>query len=240
MESHTGKNTFYDHFDQGKATKFGNWLVAGVAKRIFECARIRKGECVLEIGPGRGAFADMCLAGGIEYWAIEPNEKMADALQKRGANVVRSIVPPIPDMGRNFDVVVMNNVMEHMDTMTTALTVAKEIHGLLNPGGRFVIYSPDYVNFGYLFFLTDFSHNYITTWQRLQGLLVSAGFQKTHARYENALFKGTLCLLTSMVARCMPFGRLCALFPENRIMRKLYKLQVPFLRRLLVVAEKQA
>ena len=239
MKSHTRTNTFYDHFGQNKTTKLGNWLVAGVAKRVFEFAQVKQGDRVLEIGPGRGVFADTCLKNGVDYVAIEPNQKMAAALEQRGIRVMQDIVPPLPPMDRTFDAVVMMNVLEHMDTMAAALRLTQEIYEILNPGGKLVIYSPDYVSFQYLFFLNDFSHNYITTWQRLEALLVSAGFAKSRARYENALFKGTLCLLTSMVACWMPFGRLYAMFPNNRILQKLYRLQALFLRRVLMVAEKR-
>jgi len=232
-------NTFYDHFSKSKPTEFGNWLVNQTCQQIFEFAQIQQGKSVLEIGPGRGAFADLCIGRDIEYWAIEPNEKMAEALEKRRANVIRNIVPPIPDMGRRFDVVVMNNVLEHMDTMTSALTVSKQIYELLNPGGRFVIYSPDYVNFRYLFFLNDFSHNYITTRKRVEGLLMSAGFDTICARYQNARFRGCMCLLTSGLAAWLPFGYLSALFPENKLLSKLYRFQSPFLRRILIFGEKQ-
>ena len=223
----TKKNTFYDHYGKNKPTGFGNWLVKRTCQQIFEFAQIKQGESVLEIGPGRGTFAD-----------IEPNVKMANEFEKRNVTVIRDIVPPIPDIGRSFDIVLMNNVLEHMDTMSNALIVSKQIYELLNPGGRFVIYSPDYVNFGYLFFLTDFSHNYVTTWKRVEGLLISAGFDTIQARYQNALFKGISCILTSGLAAWLPFGHLSALFPGNKVLNKLYRFQVPFLRRVLIYGEK--
>jgi SAM-dependent methyltransferase len=234
------KNTFYDHFGKNKPTVFGNWLVKRTCQQIFDFAQINEGKIVLEVGPGRGAFADICLGRGIEYWAIEPNVKMADELQKRGANIIRNIVPPIPDIERSFDVVVMNNVLEHMETMSNALSVSKQIYELLNPGGRFVIYSPDYVNFGYLFFLTDFSHNYVTTWKRIEGLLISAGFDAIRARYQNALFRGISCILTSGLAAWMPFGHLSAIFPNNKVLNKLFRFQIPFMRRVLIYGEKNS
>ena len=233
-------NPFYDHYGKNKPTKFGNWLVKRTCQQIFDFAQIKQGKSVLEIGPGRGGFADICLGNGIEYCAIEPNVKMADELEKRKVTVIRDMVPPVPDIGRSFDMVLMNNVLEHMDTMTNALIVSKQIYELLNPGGRFVIYSPDYVNFRYLFFLTDFSHNYITTWKRIEGLLISAGFDTIRARYQNALFKGTSCILTSGLAAWLPFGHLSALFPNNKVLNKLYRFQTPFMRRVLIYGEKHS
>jgi SAM-dependent methyltransferase len=230
---------FYDHYSKDRPTRFGRWLVAGVSDRIFEFAGIKRGCRLLEIGPGRGAFADICLSRGVDYWAIEPNDEMATALQQRGINVTRSIIPPIPPMERTFDVVVMNSVMEHMDTMTAALEVSGGVLELLNPGGRFVIYVPDYANWRHHFFIGDFSHNYITTWRRMEGLLMSAGFGDIQARYQSLVFTGMPCYLISALASLMPFGLLDAMFPKSKILYKLYKLQIAFLRRVLVVGVKR-
>ena len=235
----TEKTTFYDHYSQDKPTRFGKWLVVGVSERIFEFAQIRQGCSLLEIGPGRGDFADICLNNGVDYRAIEPNEEMANALEKRGINVARNIIPPIPEMGRTFDVVVMNSVMEHMDTMSAALEVAGGVYELLNPGGKFVIYAPDYANWRHHFFIGDFSHNYVTTWRRLEGLLVSAGFEDIRGRYQTGTFTGALCCLISGLASWLPFGWLDAMFPKSRLLHKLCKLQITFLRKVLILGVKQ-
>ena len=233
------KTTFYDHYNLDKSTGFGRWLVVGVSERIFEFAGIRPGSSVLEIGPGRGVFAGICLDKGVDYRAIEPNDEMANALEKRGIDVTRDIIPPIPQMGKTFDFVVMNSVMEHMDTMSAALEVTKGVHKLLNPGGRFVIYVPDYANWRHHFFIGDFSHNFITTWRRLEGLLISAGFESIEGRYQSVVFTGALCYLLSGLAAWLPFGRLDAMFPKSKLLHKLYKLQITFLRRVLVLGVKQ-
>ena len=232
------KNTFYDHYSRDKATKFGNRLASCVSKRIFEFAQIRPPCSVLEIGPGRGVFADICLGRDIDYWGIEPNEKMAEDLEKRGANVIRAIVPPLPEMDRSFDVVVMSHVMEHMDTMTAALSLSRGVYQLLNPGGRFVICVPDYVNWKHHFFQGDFSHNYVTTWRRIQGLLISAGFENVEGGYQSGPFKGAMCFLISASAAWLPFGYFSTMFPKSRWLYKLYKLQIYFLRRVLILGEK--
>ncbi|MCP4614623.1 MAG: class I SAM-dependent methyltransferase [Planctomycetes bacterium] len=234
----TEKDTFYDHYSQDKHTRFGGWLAASVTKNIFDFAQISQQCGVLEIGPGRGAFADLCIDKGIDYRAIEPNEQMADNLQKRGINVIRNVVPPLPEMGRTFDVVVMNSVMEHMDTMNSALELSKDVYKLLNPGGKFVIYVPDYANWRHHFFIGDFSHNYITTWRRLEGLLISAGFEDINGRYQCTIFSGVLGYLISILASWLPFGWFDTMFPKSRLWHKLYKMQITFLRRVLILGQK--
>ncbi len=75
-------DTFFDHFSrEDKPTKMGMWLVKALSRRIFRYAEIASGTNILEIGPGRGVFADICLEKGIEYCAVEPNQQMAASLE---------------------------------------------------------------------------------------------------------------------------------------------------------------
>jgi len=234
------KKSFFDHYSEGRPTGFGNRLMTSMSSLVFQFAEVEQGMIVMEIGPGRGQFADVCLENGVEYWAIEPNNQMADALQNRGARVIRCVVPPMPEIEQRFDIVVMNNVMEHLDSMTSALTLSRQVCELLNPGGRFVISSPDYANWGKYFFLVDFTHNYVTSYRRIEQLLNNAGFMNIQARYHSGPFVGPIALLLSCLAGWLPFGRLQILFPRNRLYRKLFKLQTPFLRRVLAGGQKPA
>ena len=238
-EENKESDAFFDHFSrEDKPTGMGMWLVRALARRIFNYMQAGPGSSVLEIGPGRGAFANICIDNGIDYQAIEPNIKMADALEKQGVKVMRNIVPPFPDTDQSFDIVVMINVMEHMDTMTAALNLTSDIYKRLNPGGKFVIYSPDCLNWRHHFYNGDFSHNYITTFKRLQTLLINAGFKQTKGTYINAMFKGFVCFLSSTLVTWLPFGCLSAMFPKNNLLSKCYDMQITFLRRVLIAGQK--
>ncbi|RKY23358.1 MAG: hypothetical protein DRP62_06045 [Planctomycetota bacterium] len=238
MPQDTERSTFYNHFSRDNPTKLGNWLVMGLAKRIFKFAQLKRGHRVLEIGPGRGVFANICISEGVDYWAIEPNEQMAESLKKRGANVISAIVPPLPRTDKTFDVVVMINVMEHMNNMQDALQLSREVKGVLKPKGKFVICSPDYMNWRHHFFLSDFSHNYITTWRRIHGLLISAGFENVDGGYQSGPFRGVMCFLLSALTPWLPFGYLTVILPKNKLFHKLYKIQLTFLRKIVILGEK--
>ena len=232
-------NAFFDHFGQGdKPTKMGMGLVKALSRRIFRYAEIASGTNILEIGPGRGVFADICLEKGIEYCAVEPNEQMATSLEKRGANVIRAMVPPLPEIERNFDAVVMINVMEHMNSMQDALQITRQIKQILKPEGKLVICSPDYLSWRHNFFNCDFSHNYVTTRRRLQQLLLNAGFKSIKSCYLSGPLTGFVCFLVTALISRLPFGILNALFPDNKVFYKLYKIQLTFLRKVLILAEK--
>ncbi len=164
---------------------------------------------------------------------------MAKALETRGVKVIRQMVPPLGEIDKKFDAVVMINLMEHMDTMAAALQLSKEIHEVLKPGGRVVICSPDYINWRCHFFAGDFTHNYVTTMQRLKGLLISSGFEDIHGIYLSGFFSGLFCYFLSSLASILPFGIFERLFSDSKFCHKLYKMQLTFLRKVLIVAAKR-
>jgi SAM-dependent methyltransferase len=183
-------------------------------------------------------LADICLVKGIEYCAVEPNEEMAVSLEKRGAVVARGIVPPLPQFDRNFDAVIMINVMEHMNSMQDALLISRQIREVLKPKGKLIISSPDYLNWRLNFFNCDFSHNYVTSRRRLRQLLLDTGYENIKSYYLSGPLSGFLCLLITTFISRLPFGLLNAVFPDNKIFYKLYKIQLTFLRKVLIIGEK--
>ena len=232
-------DAFFNHFSQrDKPTKAGMWLVKATALKIFTYADINSGHSVLEIGPGRGVFADLCLERGIDYSAVEANRHMAESLENRGAEVVRAMIPPLPALDKTFDAVVMLNVMEHMNGMQDALQITQQISNVLKPKGKFVICSPDYLNWRQNFFNCDFSHNYVTTRRRLKQLLINGGFSNTRNCHLCGTMTGCLCFLISGVFSRLPFGLLNAMFSESKFFYKLYKIQLTFMRKVLIVGQK--
>lgn len=233
------KEYFYDHFQQDKPTGAGKWISKAFAGKIFKYAGIEEGHSVLETGPGRGVFADACLKAGAEYYAVEPNRQMAESLENRGANVVCAMAPPLPEMDRQFDVAVMINVMEHMNSMQDALQITRQIREVLKPKGKFVICSPDYLNYRHNFFNCDFSHSYVTTRRRLNQLLVSGGFRNIRSCYLSGPMSGITGILISAIVSRMPFGFLNGVFPNSKVFHKLYKMQLTLSRKVLILGEKQ-
>jgi len=234
------KEYFYDHYHQDKPTGAGNWISKAFTGKIFKYAGIESGHCVLETGPGRGVFADTCLKAGAEYYAVEPNRQMAESLEQKGAKVICAMVPPLPEMDQQYDFAVMINVMEHMNSMKDALHITQQIRDVLKPKGKFVICSPDYLNYRHNFFNCDFSHSYVTTKRRLQQLLISGGFNNIRSCYLSGPFSGVTGMLISTIVSRMPFGFLNGAFPNNKIFHKLYKMQLTLSRKVLILGEKQA
>ncbi len=209
-------DAFFDHFGQeDKSTAMGMRLVKALAMKIFKFMDAGPGGSILEIGPGRGVFADICIKNGMDYVAIEANRKMAESLESRGACVISAMVPPLPELDRQFDMVVMINVMEHMNSMADALQITQQIRNVLRPGGRFVVCSPDYLNWRRNFFNCDFSHNYVTTRRRLDQLLINGGFGNIRSCHLCGPMSGLPCWLLTPFVGLLPFGMLNAMFPDS-------------------------
>jgi SAM-dependent methyltransferase len=223
-----------------RPTGLGMRLVRRAAERIFAFADVAPGSSVLEIGPGRGEFAELCLERKLQYHAVEPNAGLAESLRGRGASVVCARVPPLPPFDRKFDLVVMINVMEHMNGLEQALDLSCQIRKVLNPGGKFLIHCPDYLSWRLHFFNCDFSHNYVTTRRRLDQLLVNAGYADTRSRYMSGPFIGAGAVILSTFASRLPFGALEALFPRCPVCSRGYKLQLTLSRRVLILGRNPA
>ncbi|MGE5295244.1 MAG: class I SAM-dependent methyltransferase [Solirubrobacterales bacterium] len=228
---------FYDHFHQDKPTRSGLRFAVRFAQRIADFAGIQAENRVLEIGPGRGTFADVCLSRKARYAAVEPNIPLAEALEAKGVPVVRAMIPPVPSFGSPFDFVVMINLLEHMNSMKEALEVVRSVKAALDRQGKLVICCPDYLNMREQFFNCDFSHNYVTTQRRLSQLLTSAGFARMRSVYLAGPLSGAAAVVTAGIVARMPFGWFHAWFPTNRLCAKLYKAQLSLSRKVLIVAE---
>ncbi len=229
-------DAFFDHLRKAeRPTGLGMRFMRRAAEQILSFAGVAAGSSVLEIGPGRGDFAELCIERKLEYHAVEPNPGLAESLRSRGANVVCARVPPLPTLDREFDLVVMINVMEHMSGLEQALDTACQVRQILKPNGKFLIHCPDYLSWRLHFFNCDFSHNYVTTRRRLDQLLVNAGYADIQSRYMSGPFIGLGAVILSAIASRMPFGALEALLPRCPICGRLYKLQLTFSRRVLIL-----
>jgi SAM-dependent methyltransferase len=230
-------SSFYDHFALERPTWIGQRWSIITFEKIFKLAEIEKGSSVLEIGPGRGLFADICFRENVQYHAIEPNQRLADDLIKKGAKVTSAIVPPLPELEGKFDAVVMINMFEHMSGLNDAVSLLVSIKEILNCKGKVIICSPDYLNLKHNFFDVDFSHNYVITRTRLEQLLLSLGFECKKSAFFSGPLTGFFAFVTSGIVARLPFAILHTAFSKNRVINKLFKFQKTFSRKVLVIAE---
>jgi len=110
------------------------------ARYEFLAKRLLPGSRVLNIGVGRGGLEGVLLAKGVQVSCLDPGDKSIEALRQKyplgdRAQVGYSQAMPFSDA--EFDVVVMSEVLEHLDDDVLSRTLL-EVGRVLVPGGRFI------------------------------------------------------------------------------------------------------
>lgn len=137
--------------------------------------------CVLEIGAGRGEFADAARARGFEYVGVEPSVQLREALVARGHRILAEPLPSIALPDASVDCVHSMDVIEHLPSYSAVLDFFHEAHRVLRPGGYLSVIAPNYNTLGSLFYLYEYQHTYITNHDRLAALVDDAGFTLVEA-----------------------------------------------------------
>ena len=143
---------------------------------------------VLEIGCGEGAFS-ASIAGATEKWGVEPNTAAAQIAAGRLDHVLTGRFDTVSDQlpRQHFDLVVCNDVIEHMDDHDRFL---RDIRAHIAEGGVLVGSVPNMRNYKILFdllFLGDWryqdsgimdrTHLRFFTQSSLRRSLVQAGYR---------------------------------------------------------------
>jgi SAM-dependent methyltransferase len=111
-------------------------------QRLVRLLRLRPGERVLDVGCGSGWLAHHCRAAGARVWALD--------LAPAGVSRARGRYPQAASFGvgdayalpfapRAFDVVVLSEVLEHLEWVDRALAEAARV---LRPRGRAMVSVP--------------------------------------------------------------------------------------------------
>jgi len=132
---------------------------------------------VLEVGGGRGFFAEACISQGWRYCTIEKSRVQTRALQKRGIRAINDSVPPIAMEDDSVNLVHAEQVVEHFNNHDEAICFVQECRRVLRPGGLLSIISPNIVTQRFYFYEFDYSHSYPTSRERLEWLLRDYSFE---------------------------------------------------------------
>jgi SAM-dependent methyltransferase len=148
------------------------------------------GARVLEVGAGIGTFsARMLQAGASELLLLEPEAACVAELERRFAADPRVVIraeglPGAPSLtGREFDVAVSQNVLEHIEDDAAALAAMADT---LRPGGRLTVLVPAHPR---LYGPLDraYGHHRRYTRERLRGIVERAGLEVERLYRFNAL-----------------------------------------------------
>lgn len=231
---------FFDNFFKLRPTAFGEWLQTEKARQMFERLRthLDQPRRMLEIGPGRGEFADFCLRAGIEYYAMEANIDQAQNLHRRGAEVMVGFAPPLPLRNIDFDAVVAWSVLEHMPDFVAANRFLAEMVRLTRPGGLIGVNCPDLVAAGSLFWDTDYTHSFPTSMRRLTQMFSDQGLEIVDTAFYSGTVSGPLAHSLSWSAAHFP-EYLVSLVMEPLLPReRIYRARITFLRNVFIIGRK--
>lgn len=107
---------------------------------------IPTGGRLLDVGSGPGFLLSDAAALGFTAEGVEPDANTVGAARMRGASVRHGYFPAVLDQDEQFDVIVFNDVLEHIPDLTGALA-ACAAH--LKPGGVLCLNCPDRRGFFY-------------------------------------------------------------------------------------------
>lgn len=171
--------TYHDTTAAGKRkrSRFEQGIISGLLAAAPEARDF------LEIGSGRGEFADAVIALGRNYLGIEPSDTLREQLVSRGLNIRGDVVPPFPAQDASVDVVHSNQVVEHLGGHENALAYFREAHRVLRLGGIVSTVAPNCDTIGPIFSLHEYQHSFITNHGRLCSLLRDAGFELVRVRH---------------------------------------------------------
>lgn len=110
------------------------------AKRVALIERWRKPGRLLDLGCGPGTFSIAARARGWTTVGLDINATSVAHCRARGLEVIGGAFPHPALAGQSFDVVAMNDFLEHLTDPVGAL---RTVHDLLAPGGVVFISTPD-------------------------------------------------------------------------------------------------
>lgn len=126
----------WDHFQNEGADSFAQ----SQGRLEFLARRLRPGVRALNIGVGNGALERMAVRKGVDIWSLDPSDRAIASLRKElrlGEKAQAGFCQSMPFPDAHFDVVMMSEVLEHLDDEVFEATLA-EVRRVLRPGGRFI------------------------------------------------------------------------------------------------------
>ncbi len=127
-------------------------------KRLLDrVERIRrvKGAQILEIGCSTGLFLEAAAAHGADIEAIEPDRNAGETARGKGFSVVDGFFPESADATKFYDIIIFNDVFEHLPDPVGALQATE---ALLLSGGLAIFNLPSAS--GFLYRIADLMSRY--------------------------------------------------------------------------------
>ncbi|PKA82933.1 methyltransferase family protein [Ulvibacter sp. MAR_2010_11] len=129
--------------DSGMLASIYQWVKKySLSKKLKLITSLQKGAgSLLDIGAGTGDFLKLAKVHNWEVSGVEPNPGARALAKEKRIELEWSIDDC---SGKQFDVVTLWHVLEHMPDLETTL---KKIEALVKPGGHLIIAVPNYNSF---------------------------------------------------------------------------------------------
>jgi SAM-dependent methyltransferase len=148
------------------------WDLKIVRKRLpFILKHVADGDKILEIGASTRDL-EMRIKGHLPHILYQSMD-----VDREGMHDYYSL----DDVEERFDVILLFEVIEHLD-LDSGITMLQKIYSLLTPGGRFILSTPNIFKPGQ--FWRDVTHKVAYCYDELGGLLLSQNF-KIKGMYRN-------------------------------------------------------
>lgn len=118
-------------------------------RSVRHLSRSKNGAKVLDIGCGNGDFVKIATSVGWDAKGMDPDPDAVDVARKAGLMVIEGGFPNLGMPDKQFDVVTLNNVIEHVHEPVHAL---REVYRILNPCGKIWISTPNIDSVGHRIF----------------------------------------------------------------------------------------
>ena len=212
-------NDYYKYYFDSKEIEGSSERIIAKNELVYSLLepRLPAGASVLELGVGKGWFAQVCREHGHSYQGVEANEDQCRELEAQGLTMTCGRVPPVPVDGK-FGLVYSAHLIEHLGGGELVHELLADCARLLAPGGIVALLFPDAMAMGSHFWNCDYTHVWPTTERRVAQALADAGFAVAAAHRLNGHYTGAMQLAARIGSRraVLHAAQAVARSPEKR------------------------
>lgn len=231
---------FYDNFSMQGPTSLGAFIADREARNCLTTILklFKEANSLLEIGPGRGAFARSCLNINLNYTCIDISMPLLRDLSLADKKV-QALVPPLPFRSESFDIAYASNLLEHMLDFRTALFLLEEMRRVVRRGGLICHRVPNGMAWGMHFWNGDYTHSFFTTPRTVSQVYLDAGLRIEAVHPVSGFVVGPIGQLVSVIGHLIPtwiVGH--GANPTSRLSKVVYSAKTTFLLGFLIIGRK--
>jgi len=201
MKDYYDSSEYYKNKDQNFADR-DNRFKRQLFKNVLSIYQPTKNELILDCGCGWGNISLEFQKQGFNITGLDYSEKSIDicikTAEKLGLDNNKFICADATDtkMSENtYDVIICADLVEHLYP-DIYLSLVREMHRILKPGGHFIVYTPNPVHIIEQFkrrdiiIRRDIAHVDYKTMGRLKSSLIDTGFEIEKAVYLESHLPG--------------------------------------------------